>query len=60
MVAVLAASYLVGKNAAGVDIFRAPRAWFFITILTVGYLGSRGLAKLGSNYRSEEERTARH
>ncbi|WP_165823171.1 hypothetical protein [Micromonospora globispora] len=58
--AVLVASYLVGKNAAGVDIFRAPRAWFFITILTVGYLGSRGLAKAGSGFRSGEERRARH
>ena len=58
--AVLVASYLVGKNAVGVDIFRAPQAWFYITILTVGYLGSRGLSKAGSNFRSGEERRARH
>lgn len=58
--AVLVASYLVGKNSVGVDIFRAPQAWFFITLLTIGYLGSRGLAKAGSNFRSGEERTARH
>ncbi|NES14933.1 MULTISPECIES: hypothetical protein [Micromonospora] len=58
--AVLIASYLVGKNSVGVDIFRAPQAWFFITLLTIGYLGSRGLAKAGSNFRSGEERRARH
>ncbi|GAA4561551.1 hypothetical protein GCM10023176_00390 [Micromonospora coerulea] len=57
---VLLASYLVGKNAAGVDIFRAPQAWFFITLLTLGYLGSRGLAKAGSNFRSGDERKPRH
>jgi hypothetical protein len=57
---VLVASYLVGKNSVGVDIFRAPQAWFFITLLTIGYLGSRGLAKAGSNFRSGAERQARH
>lgn len=60
VIGVLAASYLVGKNSVGVDIFRAPQAWFFITLLTIGYLGSRGLAKAGSNFRSGEERKARH
>ncbi|SBT37159.1 hypothetical protein [Micromonospora auratinigra] len=56
---VLVASYLVGKNSVGVDIFRAPQAWFLITLLTIGYLGSRGLAKAGSNFRSGAERQAR-
>ncbi|MFG3713360.1 hypothetical protein [Micromonospora sp. NPDC047730] len=60
VIGVLAASQLVGKNSAGVDIFRAPNAWFMITLLTLGYLGSRGLAKAGSNWRSGEERRARH
>ena len=60
VIGVLAASYLVGKNSVGVDIFRAPQAWFFITLLTIGYLGSRGLAKAGSNFRSGQERMARH
>ncbi|MBQ0980200.1 MULTISPECIES: hypothetical protein [Micromonospora] len=58
--AVLGASQVVGKNSAGVDIFRADNAWFLITLLTLGYLGSRGLAKAGSNWRSSEERKARH
>ncbi|MEH1164398.1 hypothetical protein V6V47_03305 [Micromonospora sp. CPCC 205539] len=58
--AVLGASQVVGKNSAGVDIFRADNAWFLITLLTLGYLGSRGLAKAGSNWRSSQERKARH
>ncbi|MFI7574699.1 hypothetical protein [Micromonospora sp. NPDC049497] len=60
VIGVLAASQLVGKNSAGVDIFRADNAWFMITLLTLGYLGSRGLAKAGSNFRSGDERKARH
>ncbi|MER6594278.1 hypothetical protein ABT214_21005 [Micromonospora purpureochromogenes] len=60
VIGILAASFLVGKNSVGVDIFRAPQAWFFITLLTIGYLGSRGLAKAGSGFRSSEERKARH
>ncbi|SCL22786.1 hypothetical protein GA0070624_2606 [Micromonospora rhizosphaerae] len=60
VVAVLVASQVAGKNSAGVDIFRANQAWFFITLLTLGYLGSRGLAKAGSGWRSAEERKARH
>ncbi|MER7165884.1 hypothetical protein ABT336_07350 [Micromonospora sp. NPDC000207] len=60
VVGVLAASQLVGQNAQGVDIFRAPQAWFFVTLLTIGYLGSRGLAKAGSNFRSGRERKGKH
>ncbi|WP_433392072.1 hypothetical protein [Micromonospora sp. KLBMP9576] len=60
VIGVLAASQLVGRNSAGVDIFRADNAWFMITLLTLGYLGSRGLAKAGSAWRSGEERNARH
>ncbi|MER7336151.1 MULTISPECIES: hypothetical protein [unclassified Micromonospora] len=60
VIGVLAASQLVGRNSAGVDIFRADNAWFMVTLLTLGYLGSRGLAKAGSNWRSGEERKARH
>lgn len=53
--AVLIASYLVGRDAAGVDVFRADRAWWFISLLTIGYLVSRGLAKAGSSWRRSEE-----
>ncbi|WP_347404667.1 hypothetical protein [Solwaraspora sp. WMMD1047] len=47
----LLASQLVGRNADGVDIFRADRAWWLIALLTIGYLVSRGLAKAGSSWR---------
>jgi hypothetical protein len=60
VIGVLAASQVVGRNSTGVDIFRADNAWFMITLLTLGYLGSRGLAKAGSNFRSGDERKARH
>ena len=32
----------------GDDFFRADKAWLYITILTFGYMVSRGLAKSGS------------
>jgi hypothetical protein len=56
--AILIASQVVGRNAFHLDYFRADKAWFFITLLTIGYLGSRGLAKAGSNTRgrSSDER----
>ncbi|WP_425413675.1 hypothetical protein [Micromonospora inyonensis] len=60
VVGVLAASQLVGRNSTGVDVFRADNAWFMVTLLTIGYLASRGLAKAGSAFRSGAERTARH
>jgi hypothetical protein len=50
---VLIASYLVGTNANHTDYFRADKAWWFIALLTIGYLGSRGLAKAGSQTRSK-------
>ncbi|HEY0700494.1 MAG TPA: hypothetical protein VGD43_22150 [Micromonospora sp.] len=53
---VLIASQAVGRNANGVDPFRADKAWWFIALLTIGYLGSRGLAKAGSAWRSAAER----
>jgi hypothetical protein len=30
------------------DNFEADKAWFYVTLLTIGYLVSRGLAKSGS------------
>jgi hypothetical protein len=53
--AILIASQLVGRNAFHLDYFRADKAWFFITLLTIGYLGSRGLAKAGSMTRGRDD-----
>jgi hypothetical protein len=48
VVGVLMASQLIGTEDGHDDYFRADRAWFFIVLLTIGYLLSRGLAKSGS------------
>ncbi|MEU7160591.1 hypothetical protein [Streptomyces chrestomyceticus] len=48
VVAVLVASAVVGGDASRVDRFPADQAWFYVTLLTVGYMISRGLAKCGS------------
>jgi hypothetical protein len=48
VVGVLVASFLVKTTDGHGDYFRADKAWFYIVLLTLGYLGSRGLAKSGS------------
>lgn len=52
--AVLFASWSVGTTAEHDDYFRADQAWWFISLLTIGYLVSRGLSKAGSPKRSQE------
>ena len=58
---VLIASYVVGDRAAndGSDIFAADKAWWYITLLTIGYLISRGLAKSGTRSRDTDPRSSR-
>jgi hypothetical protein len=53
VVGVLLASLLVGTNANHADYFRADQVWFYIVLLTIGYMGSRGLAKSGSRARDD-------
>jgi hypothetical protein len=51
VIAVAIASQVIGKDSTAanhVDYFRADKAFLYITILTVGYLLSRGIAKSGS------------
>jgi hypothetical protein len=62
VVGVLIASYVVGDRANndGVDIFAADKAWWFITLLTIGYMVSRGLAKAGSRSTDTDPRTESH
>jgi hypothetical protein len=38
------------------DVFRGDRVWLYATILTVGYMLSRGLAKSGSRDFYTDER----
>ena len=51
VVGVLIASAVVDASNVGnanADGFGAQQAWFFVTLLTIGYMISRGLAKSGS------------
>ena len=54
VVGVLIASAVVDATSAGnanADGFGAQQAWFLVTLLTIGYMISRGLAKSGSRER---------
>ena len=48
VIGVLVASFLVSTTDAHEDYFRADRAWFYVVLLSIGYMVSRGLAKSGS------------
>jgi hypothetical protein len=50
---VLIASYLVGDADGRGDVFLADKAWFYVTLLTIGYMISRGLAKAGSRHHDD-------
>ncbi|WP_439117159.1 hypothetical protein [Micromonospora lupini] len=56
---VVIAAFWKGTTANGLNINDPNRAWLFLTILTGGYLVSRGLSKAGSERRSGKERTMR-
>ena len=43
-----------GGYAGSHDPFRADRVWLYITVLTVGYMVSRGIAKAGSRQPYDE------
>jgi hypothetical protein len=62
VIGVLIASNVVGDGANndGRDYFAADKAWWYITLLTVGYLISRGLAKAGSRSSDTDPRTDSH
>ena len=57
LVAYVAVSILVLVSAAIVDVrdFGAQEAWFYVTLLTIGYMISRGLAKSGSRDFYDDE-----
>jgi hypothetical protein len=56
---VVAVAMLIASQI--VDGFDAQHAWFYLTLLTMGYMISRGLAKSGSRdfYDEDGDRTAR-
>jgi hypothetical protein len=43
----LLASVLIDTSDGHNDYFRGDKAWFYVVLLTIGYLVSRGLAKSG-------------
>ena len=45
---VVALAVLIAAAIVDVHDFGAQEAWFYVTLLTVGYMLSRGLAKSGS------------
>ena len=47
VVLILIAGNAVEGNEGGSDYFAADKVWLYITILTFGYLLSRGIAKSG-------------
>ena len=56
VVGVLIAANSIEANG-GNDYFTADKAWLFITVLTVGYMLSRGIAKSGSREPYTEDRS---
>jgi len=46
---ILIAGNSIEKSEGGSDYFAADKVWLYVTILTVGYMVSRGLSKAGSN-----------
>jgi hypothetical protein len=63
VIAILIAGNAIEGEEGGPDIFAADKVWLYITILTVGYMVGRGIAKSGSRdpYWSERgDRNADH
>ena len=54
VVGVLIASAVTDKSDFG-----AQEAWFYVTLLTIGYMVSRGLAKAGSYEKEHHDADAR-
>ncbi|MCW2569279.1 MAG: hypothetical protein JWN54_3376 [Mycobacterium sp.] len=50
----LLASALVASGDGHNDYFRADRAWFYITLLAIAYIVSRGLAKIGDGGQRDD------
>ena len=49
VIGVLIASAMTDKSDFGTQ-----EAWFYVSLLTIGYMISRGLAKAGSGYRDTD------
>ncbi len=47
----IAGNTIEGKDG-GADYFAADKIWLYVTLLTIGYMVSRGLAKSGTDHRN--------
>ena len=56
VVGLLIAGNVVEGQEGGPDYFAADKVWLYITLLTIGYMVSRGLAKAGSREPYDDER----
>jgi hypothetical protein len=56
LVAIFIAGAVTKAGSNGNDVFRAHQVWLYATILSIGYMISRGLAKAGSRDRYTDER----
>jgi hypothetical protein len=45
---ILIAGNSIEGNDGGADYFAGDKVWLYVTLLTIGYMVSRGLAKAGS------------
>jgi hypothetical protein len=50
---ILIAAWWIGRNGSP-DLFRADRAWLYVTIVASAYMVSRGLAKSGSHDSNDD------
>ena len=57
VVGLLIAGNTIEGQEGGADYFAADKVWLYITLLTVGYMISRGLAKAGSAQPYDEDRS---
>ena len=57
VIGLLIAGNTVEGQEGGADYFAADKVWLYITLLTVGYMISRGLAKAGSGEPYDEDRS---
>ena len=57
VIAILIAGNAIEAEEGGNDFFTADKVWLYITLLTVGYMISRGLAKAGSSQPYDEDRS---
>ena len=48
LIAILIAGNSIEGDDGGTDFFTADKVWLYVTLLTLGYLLSRGIAKSGS------------